>query len=351
MHPSKLEINFLPCILLVLQCWSLPHVTIIATGGTIAGVASSTATTNYKDSTLAVDALIEAVPQVKDLAQIKGIQFSNIGSENMNTSLLLRLSKLVTTLVSNGSDGVVITHGTDTLEESAFFLDITYDEPAPVAMVAAMRPSTALSADGPFNIYEAVALASSETAANRGVMMTLNDRIGSAVYTTKTNTRALDTFKAVEQGYLGVFNDKTPIFYYQPARAWKKPFFDISGVESLPKVDILYGHIDSDVSLLNFSISNGARGVVVACTGDGSLPTTWKETAKYWSESGVPVIRSSRTGSSYVAPGYDNLTAGEYTYLNSGNYNPQKARILLQLVLNEYGGGNQSLVQGFFDPY
>ncbi|KAK7544918.1 L-asparaginase [Phyllosticta citribraziliensis] len=331
----------------------LPHVTIIATGGTIAGVQkSSTSTTNYKDSELAVDALIDAVPEVKDLAQINGVQFSNIGSENMNTSLLLRLSKLVTTLISNGSaEGIVITHGTDTLEESAFFLDVTYDMSAPVAMVAAMRPSTALSADGPFNIYEAVALASSKTAINRGVMMTLNDRIGSAVYTTKTNTRSVDTFKAVEQGYLGVFNDKTPVFYYYPARAYKKPFFDISGVDSLPKVDILYGHIDSDVTLVNNSISNGAKGIVVACTGDGSLPTTWKEIAKYWTESGVPIMRSSRTGSSYVAPGKDNLTLGEYSYLNSGNYNPQKARILLQLVLNEFGGSNSSLVQKFFDPY
>ncbi|KAK8159126.1 L-asparaginase, type II [Phyllosticta citrichinensis] len=324
---------------------SLPRVSIIATGGTVAGTNSdSTSTTGYKAGSLGVDALIEAVPALQNISSVSGIQFSNIGSQNMNTSLLLRLTKLATNVAANGStDGIVITHGTDTLEETAMFLDLTYNESLPIAMAAAMRPSTALSADGPFNIYEAVALAGSKEAADRGVMIVLNDRIGSAMYTTKTNTRSMDTFKAAEQGYLGVFNDKVPVFYFEPSRVYKKPFFDVSGVDALPRVDILYGNIDMDVRLLNYSVSSGAEGVVIACAGDASLPDAWADAAKAFTEQGIPVVRASRTGSGYVAPADDTLT--------SGNFNAQKARILLQLVLNEHGGKNSTLIQEYFDPY
>ncbi|KAF7529463.1 hypothetical protein G7054_g9841 [Neopestalotiopsis clavispora] len=338
------------CLLFVASCYldparaSLPNIAIIATGGTIAGVATdSTATTGYRDSSLTVQALIDAVPEIYNYSVPWGIQYSNVGSENINSTLLLGLSRLTQELTTNGSsDGVVITHGTDTLEESAMFLDLTYNGTAPVIMVAAMRPSEALGADGPFNLLQAVGLAASKSASGRGVMITLNDRIGSAMYTTKTNTRSLDTFRAYEQGYLGVFLDASPVFYYEPARALNRPFFNISGTVALPKVSILYGYQEMDTALLEAAVASGSEGIVVACTGDGTLPTSWINVAANITSRGIPVVRASRTGQSYVAPAEGVIT--------SGNFNPQKARILLQLVLSKHSGHDINLIQSYFSP-
>ncbi|KAM0558079.1 hypothetical protein ACHAPJ_005246 [Fusarium lateritium] len=343
MKQVDIFLGFLACGSLGIAARSLPDIAIIATGGTIAGVATgSTATTGYKDASLAVDTLLDAVPEIKNYSVPHGIQYSNVGSENMNSTLLLGLSRLIHNLTTNGTaDGIVITHGTDTLEETAMFLDLTYNGTAPIVMAASMRPSGALSADGPFNILQAVGLAASASASGRGVMLVLNDRIGSALYTTKTNTRSLDTFKAYEQGYLGVFLDVTPIFYFAPARASNRRFFNVSKTESLPKVSILYGHQEMDSGLLQAAVANGAKGIVVACTGDGTLPESWIKTAASLTSKGIPIVRASRTGQSYVAPARGVLT--------SGNYNPQKARILLQLILNEHGGKDVDLIQEYFN--
>ncbi|KAF4552535.1 Asparaginase-like protein 2 [Elsinoe fawcettii] len=324
---------------------SLPNVTVIATGGTIAGVANdSTATTGYKDASLAVDVLLRSVPFLSTIANVDGIQYSSVGSENVNSSLLVGLSVLVNTLARNTSvSGIVITHGTDTLEETAMFLDLTYNASIPVVVVGSMRPATALSADGPYNILEAVGLAASAASRDRSVLIAFNDRIGTALYTTKTNTRALDTFRAVEQGYLGVFLDSEPVFYASPARAPGKPYFTVQNGTTLPKVPVLYGHQDMDVGLLEAAAAGGAAGVVVACTGDGTLPATWIDEAGNLTQEGVPVVRASRTGTSFVSP-------KEGAAIGSGNYNPQKARLLLQLILNEHGGDDINLIKSYFYP-
>jgi L-asparaginase len=176
-------------------------------------------------------------------------------------------------------------------------------------------------------------------------MVVLNDRIGSAMYTTKMNTRAMDTFKAVEQGYLGVFLDASPIFYYPPSRYTNRFFFDVSTASSLPKVTILYGYQEMDVALLDAAVRTGAKGIVIAGVGDASLPKTWESAVKQYTSNGVPVVLASRTGQTFVSPNKDR------SFITSGNYNPQKARILLQLVLLRYGRVNATMAQRFFNPY
>lgn len=304
-----------------------PQVTILATGGTIAGSsASNTDTTDYKPGSLGVDILIQAVPELANIAQIKGEQIANIVSDDVGDKILLTLSKRCNELLnSEGQQGVVITHGTDTLEETAFFLDMTVKSSQPIVLVGAMRPATAVSADGPMNLLEAVALAAHKGAENRGVMAVLNDRIASGFYITKTNSTTNDTFKAYEQGYLGVFTSGVPRFYYAPALPVQKTFFDVSKLESLPRVEIIYMYSGMDSKTFELAMENGAKGIVIASAGNGGLASPLKEAVQAATAKGYPVVLSTRTGSGYVS-------SKDYA-ISAGFLNPQKARLLLQLAL------------------
>jgi L-asparaginase len=317
-----------------------PEVTILATGGTIAGSsASKTDTTNYKAGSLGVDILINAVPEIADVAKVKGEQISNTISGNISADILLTLSKRVNQLLNaEGQQGVVITHGTDTLEETAFFLDLTVKSDRPVVLVGAMRPASAISADGSMNLLEAVTLAADKKAEKRGAMVVLNDRIGSAFYTTKTNSTTPDSFKAVEPGYLGVFVSGKPKFYYSPALATDRVYFDVSNIDSLPYVEIIYAYPDQQPTLLELALKNGAKGIVVAASGNGNVSTKMEEAIKALSEKGVPVVMSTRTGSGYVST--------KSFAIGAGFLNPQKSRILLQLSLAS-GADNQKIAQYF----
>ena len=183
----------------------LANVTILATGGTIAGSgASSTTTVGYTAATVGVDGLIKAVPELSKVAQVKGEQVFQIASENMSNEHWLTLAKRVNVLLAQPDvDGIVITHGTDTLEETAYFLDLVVKSNKPVVLVGAMRPGTALSADGPINLYNAVLLAANPDAAGKGVLVAMADQIHSARDVSKTNTSTPDSFKTTELGLLG----------------------------------------------------------------------------------------------------------------------------------------------------
>lgn len=308
---------------------SKPGVEIYATGGTIAGSsASNTDTTNYKAGSIGVQTLIDAVPELQEIATVSGQQIANVASSDVDQKVLLQLSKSISKkLREKTTQGAVVTHGTDTTEETAFFLDLTVKTNKPVVVVGAMRPATAISADGPMNLIEAVALAADKQSENRGTMVVLNDRIASAFYVTKTNSTTLDTFKSVEQGYLGTFIGTTPKFYYHATEPLNKPFFDISKVHALPKVEIIYIHQDQDLTLLNAAIAGGAKGIIIAGNGNGSIPTIFKEKVKSLMLQGIPVIRSTRTGSGFVTEKEEGI--------GSGYFNPQKSRILLSLALSE----------------
>lgn len=323
---------------------SLPNVTIYATGGTIAGAANSSAqTTGYQAGAVGIDALLAAVPELQTVANVQGVQVANVGSEAITTSILLALSQHVQAALDDPAcQGVVITHGTDTLEESAFFLDLTIHAPKPVVFAGAMRPATAISADGPENLLASVTLAGHPAARGRGGLVVLNDRIASSWYTTKTNANMLDTFKAVEQGYLGTFIDIHPVFYYEAARPLGKHYFDVRGVTALPRVEVLYGHQDLDPSLATAAVAHGAQGLVLAGMGAGGWTDAGTDVLEDLVAShGTKVVVSRRTMDGYVEP-----TASEGMY-GGGFLNPQKARILLQLGLN--AGLGESELRGLFE--
>ncbi|KAL4884363.1 Asparaginase/glutaminase [Aspergillus karnatakaensis] len=321
---------------------TLPNVTIFATGGTIAGSASSnTATTGYQAGALGIQTLIDAVPEMLDIANVAGIQVANVGSPDISSTILLELAHRINTVVCEDDtiSGAVVTHGTDTLEETAFFLDATVNCKKPIVIVGAMRPATAISADGPYNLLQSVTLAANQDARDRGALVVLNDRIASAYYVSKTNANSLDTFKALEAGYLGAIVSNEAYFYYPAVQPTGKTAFDVTNVTEIPRVDILYSYLDMSNDTLLSAVENGAEGVVIAGTGAGSTSGTFSSAMSELSDTGFPIVRSTRTGSGEV-PYSDSGS------ISSGFLNPPKARILLGLLLAK-GNGVEEIREAF----
>jgi L-asparaginase len=310
---------------------SLPNITIFATGGTIAGSAGSgTDLTGYTAGQIGIKVLIDAVPEIRNISNVQGVQIANVDSSEITTSILLNLTSQVQAALDNPyCQGVVITHGTDTLEESAFFLELTVKSKKPIVVVGSMRPATALSADGPVNLLEAVTLAADPHAVNRGVMVVLNDRITSAYYVTKTNANWMDTFKAVEQGHMGSFIDAKPNFYYSAATPVGYHYFNVSQAKALPKVDILFGYQNLNPDMARFAVDAGAKGLVLAGVGAGGWTVNGlKEVQRLIKENNTQVVLSSRTMGGFVQ------NQGTNNIYGSEALNRQKARIMLQLALN-----------------
>lgn len=329
---------------------NLPNVKILATGGTIAGTASSsTQMTGYSASEIGIQVLMYAVPQMKDYANVSGEQIFKIGSQNMNNELWLTLANRINELFARSDvDGIVITHGTDTLEETAYFLNLVVKSSKPVVLVGAMRPATAISADGPINLLNAVRLAASESAYGKGVMIAMNDEINGARDVTKTNTTHVSTFKAPELGYLGYINDGKPVFYRESTRKHTiRTEFSLAGLSKLPDVKIIYGHAGDDRILIDAATSAGAKGIIYAGMGNGSISLAAEAGLVDAQKKGVVIIRSSRVGNGTVTnsiPRWD-----EEHFLKSDSLNPQKARILLMLSLTKTS--ELADIQRMFDEY
>ncbi|WP_148717009.1 type II asparaginase [Chitinolyticbacter meiyuanensis] len=316
---------------------SLPNVTILATGGTIAGTgATSTTTVGYTAAKLGVDKLIEAVPEMKTIANVSGEQVFQIASENMTNDHWLKLAKRVNELLKQSNvDGIVITHGTDTIEETAYFLNLVVKSKKPVVIVGAMRPATAISADGPINLYNAVGIAGSKDAQGRGVLVALNDEIQGAREVTKSNTMLANTFRAPDMGNLGYVVRGKPVFYRATARKHTVDTeFDVSKLVKLPEVDIVYGYANAKRTPIDAFVAGGDAGLVHAGTGNGSLATPVKEALKEARAKGVVIVRSSRTGSGITARNGE-ANDDELDFVAADNLNAQKARILLMLALTK----------------
>lgn len=251
----------------------LPHIVILATGGTIAGsAASNTQTTGYKAGAIGVQTLINAVPEISKIAHVEGEQVANIGSENMTSDIILQLSKRVNALLARDDvDGVVITHGTDTLDETPYFLNLTVKSNKPVVFTAAMRPATAISADGPMNLLEAVTVAADPDARGRGVMVVLNDRIGAARFVTKpmpprwilSGRRR----RVILASWWGKPQFETRVDKIHTLRS----VFDVRQLKALPKVVIIYGYQDDPEYMYDAAIAHHADGIIYAGTGAGSV--------------------------------------------------------------------------------
>jgi L-asparaginase/glutamin-(asparagin-)ase len=351
--------GFLFCVALVVTASAqaqttavrLPNVTILATGGTIAGTgATSTTTVGYTAATVGVQALIQAVPEMAKIANVSGEQVFQIASENMGNEHWLTLAKRVNTLLAQPNvDGIVITHGTDTLEETAYFLNLVVKSRKPVVLVGSMRPSTAMSADGPLNLYNAVMLAGSPDAIGRGVLVAMNDQINGARDVTKSNTTTTDTFKASELGMLGYIQGGKPTFYRTVTRRHTvETEFDVMNLSALPQVEIAYAHANLGPVAVEALVASGAKGLIHAGVGNGSLPAKVRPALSAARKKGVIIVRSSRVGQGIVARNGE-ANDDELDFVAGDNLSPQKARILLMLALTRTS--NTRDIQKMFSTY
>jgi len=310
------------------------NIVVLATGGTIAGAAATGTQSGYTSGQVTIDAMLDSVPGIRDLASLKGEQISNVGSQDMSFDIMLKLAKRINELLATSEvDGVVITHGTDTMEETAFFLNLTVKSEKPVVMVGSMRPSTAVSADGPLNLFDAVAVAADPKAKGRGVLVVMNDWIQAAHSLTKTSTTAVQTFMSPLRGLVGVSAYGKNDFYNSPQ--WKHTTaseFDVSNVTRMPRVDVIFADADMSADLIDSSVNNGAKGIVIAGVGNGNMNKASLDAAARAVKKGVVVVRSSRVPTGSVGRNVE-VKDDELGFVASDELNPQKSRILLSLAL------------------
>ncbi len=313
---------------------SKPVVWILSTGGTIASQgASSTSLTDYKAGVLTGRDLVKAVPEIAEVADVKVEQIANVGSPNITIAHWLTLATRINRIFTEepATAGVVITHGTNTLEETAYFLNLTVKHDRPVVLVGSMRPATAISADGPLNLLNAVRTATSPAARGKGVLVVLNDEISAARDVTKTNTLRVETFRSPDSGYLGFVDGDQITFYRSPTRRHTTASeFDVQGLTELPAVEILYSYVQPSPILIQALLANGVKGIVMAGTGAGLVSDV--EKAALAKAKGTVIVRSNRTGSGRVPPRQEYDSSG---MIGADNLNPQKARILLMLALTK----------------
>jgi L-asparaginase len=312
----------------------LPNVVVLATGGTIAGAAATDVQAGYTSGQVGVEQLLAAVPQAKKLASLRGEQISNIGSQDMNDEVWLKLAKRINELVAMPDvDGVVITHGTDTIEETSYFLTLVVKSKKPVVLTAAMRPSTALSADGPLNFFNAVAVAADPDAAGRGVLVVVNDWIHDAASLTKTSTTAVQTFLSPLRGVAGVVAYGDAEFYRNPVgKHTTGSELSLEGVTSLPRVDILYAHENMDGVLIDAAVAAGAKGIVIGGVGNGNMTKAALDTLAKHAKNGIVCVRSSRVPTGRVGRNVE-VDDDKLGLVASDDLNPAKARVLLRLAL------------------
>jgi L-asparaginase len=310
------------------------RVMILATGGTIAGAAASGTQAGYTSGAVNIDTMLAAVPGIDKLATVKGEQVANVGSQDMSFDILLKLAKRINELAAQSDlDGFVITHGTDTMEESAYFLNLTVKTNKPVVMVGSMRPSTAVSADGPLNLYNAVAVAADPNAKGRGVLVVMNDEIHSAHSLIKTSTTAVETFASPLEGLAGVVHYGKARFYNSPM--WKhtnQTIFDVANVTKLPRVDVVFACADMPPDLIDASVERGAKGIVIAGVGNGNMNKAAVDAAANAVKKGVVVVRSSRVPTGIIGRNVE-VDDDKLGFVASNELSPQQSRILLSLAL------------------
>jgi L-asparaginase len=333
------------------QATRKPRVLIMATGGTIAGAQASSQDYGYKSGTFKVEDLIAAVPDLKKIATLSGEQVANIGSQDMNDKVWLTLAKRVNErLQSNDVDAVVITHGTDTMEETAYFLNLVVKSEKPVVLVGSMRPATAVSADGPANLYNAVAVAADPKSRDRGVLVVINDQIHSARDVEKTNTTNVEAFESPERGVQGLVNTGK-IRWFEPTdkRHTDESEFSVQKLEALPRVDILYAHANMSPDLIDAAVRDGAKGLVIAGVGDGNMTQqAASELERLVKEEGLIVVRSTRVPTGVVLRNSE-VNDDKAGFVASGELNPAKSRVLAQLALTRTH--DPRTVQKMFDVY
>ncbi|QFU75736.1 type II asparaginase [Halioglobus maricola] len=327
-----------------------PNIVILATGGTIAGAGQSGTEAGYASGQLGVEQLIEAVPQLQELALIRGEQLMSVGSQDMDDAAWLTLARRINALqAASDVAGIVVTHGTDTIEETAYFLNLVVNGDKPVVMTAAMRPATALSADGPLNIYNAVAVAADADSASRGVLVVINDNIHGARGMTKSSTTDVQTFVSPGRGLMGETHYGQNRYFRHPyKRHTRQSEFSIDELDALPRVDVIFVSAGVSADLVDDAVARGARGLVLAGVGNGNMTAQMQAAVGRATGAGVVVVRSTRVNSGVVGRNIE-IDDDALGSVASGELNPAQSRVLLKLVLCLTDEAHQ--VQAYFDQY
>ncbi|MCO5357309.1 type II asparaginase [Acidovorax kalamii] len=313
-----------------------PHVVVLATGGTIAGAGASAANSaTYAAAKVPVDKLLAGLPELANVAKVSGEQVFQIASESFTNEHLLRLGQRVSALSKQADvDGIVITHGTDTLEETAYFLNLTVRTAKPIVVVGSMRPGTALSADGALNLYDAVTVAASKDAAGKGVLVTMNDEIQSGRDVSKTINIKTEAFKS-QWGPLGMVVEGKNYWFRAPVkRHTTQSEFNIDDIKALPAVDIVYGYGNMNTTGIEAYGKAGVKALIHAGTGNGSVAAQAVESLKALRASGVQIIRSARVPDGFVLRNAEQPD-DKYDWVVAHDLRPQKARILAMVALTK----------------
>jgi glutamin-(asparagin-)ase len=327
-----------------------PNIIVVGTGGTIAGCGvSGPNISSYDAAMLQIQDIVTAIPELAAHANIRSEQIMNLPSKNMVDRHMIDIAKNVAKFAAfSDVDGVVVTHGTDTIEETAYFLNLTLKTAKPIVLVGAMRPSTSLSADGPINLYDAVRVACSKGAAGKGVLLVMNGEIHSARDVSKRNTSQVDAFDS-SFGPLGLAVEGSELFYRAPVRAHTLASdFNIGEIDSLPNVQVIYGHSNIGDLAVKAFIGGGVEGIIYAGTGNANIPDTLLSALKSARDAGIHVVRTSRTGSGSAFRNPD-ASDRKFGWIVADDQNPQKARLLLALALTKTREVNA--LQALFQKY
>jgi L-asparaginase len=310
----------------------LPRIVVLATGGTISGTADARSAIGYNSGERTGQQLLKDVPGIGKFATITAEQVSNVGSHDMNDGIWFQLAKRIDQIFDRGeADGVVITHGTDTMEETAFFLKNVLHSRRPVVLVGSMRPGGVVGADGPNNLLEAVEVAASPQSQGRGVMVVMNDTIHDPRWITKTNTTSVQTFLSPNAGPTG-FVDPASIRFVTPVTDSRQSPYTLPAAGQLPRVDIVYAHSNMDASQIDHAVADNAKGIVIAGVGDGDVSKAALAAMERAAKMGIVVVRASRVGTGFVNRNVE-VDDDKSGFVASLDLNPQKARVLTQLLI------------------
>ena len=328
-----------------------PNVVILATGGTIAGAgADVTNSATYQAAKVPVDKLIAGIPQLANVANVRGEQVFQVASESFRNDNLLTLGKRVSALLKRSDvDGVVITHGTDTTEETAYFLNLVIKSSKPIVVVASMRPGTAMSADGMLNLYNAVTVAGSKDARGKGVLVVMNDEINSGRDVTKAVNIKVEAFKS-PWGPLGmVVEGKNYWFRLLDKRHTVNSEFDIDKINSLPLVEVAYAGGNVNDTAYRAFANAGAKAIIHAGPGNGSVSNALVPVLQDIRSKGIHIIRSSHVNAGGFVLRNAEQPDDKYDWIVAHDLNPQKARILASVALTKTN--NTKELQRIFMEY
>jgi L-asparaginase len=324
----------------------LPKVIILATGGTIAGQGASAERAGYTAGKIPIDQLVGTIPTVKKIADITGEQVASVGSQDMTIDIWKKLAVRINEIYKNHeANAVVITHGTDTQEETAYFLDLLVPNDMPVVLTGSMRASTAISADGPKNLYDAITVAINPKTRGRGVLVSFNEGIFDAREVIKLSTTKVNAFESLNSGPVGQVYDGKVEYYSSSAREVNTPF-QITESTKLPRVDIVYMYADATADQIDLLIQKKVDGIVIAGVGNGNFNKAYMDAVKRAVDAGIIVCRASRAPSGRVVL-EDEINDNELGTIVSDDLTPQKARVLLMLGLTKTKD-KKTLQQYFF---